>query len=142
MYSAGGDLVYVGVTNHLPKRLTQHRNDKPWWSVVTDVRIQHFDSRDEASAAEAVAIKDEDPLYNIAPGPRGDMKTRRQEVKAARAAAAAARAADLRERGVYEWNLKCHNCRRFGSVELPMGTLVADAVCPRCGVRHGQEQAA
>ncbi|GHJ55660.1 hypothetical protein Nm8I071_49670 [Nonomuraea sp. TT08I-71] len=58
-------LLYVGITADLPQRMGGHRGEKPWWSQVTRVNVEHFATRKAALAAETIAIKDEKPLYNI-----------------------------------------------------------------------------
>lgn len=60
-------LLYVGMSTNLEGRIHKHRHQKPWWreSVVL-ITEEWFDTRAEALAAEAVAIKHEDPIYNVA----------------------------------------------------------------------------
>lgn len=60
-----GELLYVGITMDLPARMRDHRLRKPWWTEATRIDIEHFESRDEALAAERAAIKNESPLHNI-----------------------------------------------------------------------------
>lgn len=57
-------LLYVGITMNLPQRMANHRRDKPWWTLVDHITIEHFNTRDEVLAAERNAIHDEQPLYN------------------------------------------------------------------------------
>jgi hypothetical protein len=65
-WSTSGLLLYVGITKDPPKRLSQHKGDKPWWTEVATVTIENYGSREEASAAERAAIRSEEPLYNVA----------------------------------------------------------------------------
>jgi predicted GIY-YIG superfamily endonuclease len=65
-YDTRGHLVYVGITNHLGRRLTQHNTTKPWWTDVTRITVEHFTERDTAEAAEIAAIRRERPERNIA----------------------------------------------------------------------------
>lgn len=60
-----GALLYIGITNCLPARLTQHDQDKKWWTDVTRVHVEHFATRPEALAAEKEAIQSEVPFWNI-----------------------------------------------------------------------------
>jgi predicted GIY-YIG superfamily endonuclease len=60
-----GRLLYIGLTVDLPARLTRHRLDKPWWSDVARVEVEHYPSRAAVAAAERSAIATETPLYNV-----------------------------------------------------------------------------
>lgn len=64
MYDAGGVLLYVGITATVPARLQAHR-DQFWWRDVHTIRLEHFDTREELEAAEVVAIRSENPLFNV-----------------------------------------------------------------------------
>lgn len=63
-YGAGGTLLYIGITNSLPRRLTQHNDKKPWWLGVSTVKVEHYPSREAVLEAEKRAIIAERPLYN------------------------------------------------------------------------------
>jgi hypothetical protein len=65
-YRADGLLLYVGISKNPPERFTQHKGDKPWWTEVHSIRLEHFDTRKEAAKAERRAITEEEPAYNIA----------------------------------------------------------------------------
>lgn len=58
-------LLYIGITANLPGRLTQHRDDKPWWSNVARIAVEHHADRDAVLDAERRAIITERPLWNI-----------------------------------------------------------------------------
>lgn len=58
-------LLYVGITNHLGRRIGQHEHGKSWWADVERVTVEHFPSREALAHAEAEAIKVERPLHNI-----------------------------------------------------------------------------
>lgn len=60
-----GDLLYIGITASIPSRLVAHRDDKPWWTHVVDIRVEHFDNRPDVLAAEKAAIKAERPKWNV-----------------------------------------------------------------------------
>lgn len=66
LYDASGDLLYVGITFHPPRRWTQHKAKQGWWPEVNRKDIQWFDTRIAASRAELDAIAAEKPRYNIA----------------------------------------------------------------------------
>jgi predicted GIY-YIG superfamily endonuclease len=40
-----GDLLYVGITNCVPRRMSQHGERKPWFSDATRITLEHFTSR-------------------------------------------------------------------------------------------------
>lgn len=61
---ASGRLLYVGATSAGPKRWGEHALVQPWWPEVATVQVEHHDSLDAAFAAEASAIRTEDPLHN------------------------------------------------------------------------------
>lgn len=64
-FNAGGALLYVGITAALPTRLANHRDEKPWWTEVARVTVEHYPNREAVLAAELAAIKSEHPRYNI-----------------------------------------------------------------------------
>jgi excinuclease UvrABC nuclease subunit len=64
-FGIDGSLLYVGITSMLLTRLGRHGEDKPWWTAVARVDVQHFGSRREALQAEEEAIKAEHPRYNV-----------------------------------------------------------------------------
>ena len=47
-------------------RITQHKRDKEWFSEISNITVEHFDTREKALDAEAKAIKTENPKYNLA----------------------------------------------------------------------------
>lgn len=57
-------LLYVGITVDLPTRMKNHRKGKPWWTAVAHVKVEQYETREQALAAEREAIKNEHPLYN------------------------------------------------------------------------------
>jgi GIY-YIG catalytic domain-containing protein len=69
-FDVDGDLLYVGITGRGKKRTSQHAADKRWWPQVASATFSHYPSRAAAADAEAKAIRDEHPLYNIARGRR------------------------------------------------------------------------
>jgi hypothetical protein len=140
MFDSDGALLYIGASMRLPDRMYQHSLDKPWWREVNTIRVEHFDSRDEAFAAEALAITAENPKHNIVRVPSAltyDVKQRRRQNREAREAEQAAHAEDLRRRGVYEWHFHCPNCSRYGTAEVVRGEPKENAECDFCGARAG-----
>lgn len=61
-----GDLLYVGSTKNVGARLAAHARSQPWWNEVAAVSCEYFDTMIGALAAEAKAIRDERPRYNVA----------------------------------------------------------------------------
>jgi hypothetical protein len=64
-FNAAGELLYVGISISAMARLGQHVDVSPWAKDITTVTIETLPSREEALAAERVAIKTEHPKFNI-----------------------------------------------------------------------------
>lgn len=64
-WNADGDLLYVGISLSALYRLSQHRQNADWYDDISEVTIQHFNSREEALRAERLAIQSECPAHNI-----------------------------------------------------------------------------
>lgn len=65
-FDAGGALLYVGISSSLTDRMHQHTCQSSWFGEIATVTVQHFDDRNDAVAAERVAIATEKPLHNKA----------------------------------------------------------------------------
>jgi len=77
LYSHTGNLLYVGVTDHLKTRLAAHAKEKPWWPEVVRKTVTWYPSKPEAEDAEALAIREERPAHNVMePVPRGAVRKR------------------------------------------------------------------
>lgn len=63
-YDADGRLLYVGRTGKLVERMAQHRRKQPWFADIATTTLVLCSSYTAAIAAEAHAIKTENPLYN------------------------------------------------------------------------------
>lgn len=59
-------LLYVGISLSTFNRLSQHKDHSDWFKKIKNVTIEHFQTREEAMAAERNAIKSENPKFNIA----------------------------------------------------------------------------
>jgi hypothetical protein len=61
-------LLYVGLTADGGERTSTHARKKRWWleHEVTNVQVQFYPNRGMLKAAELLAIRTEDPKYNIA----------------------------------------------------------------------------
>jgi hypothetical protein len=67
-FDAAGQLLYVGITAEARggRRWEEHEADKPWFHLVAHTTVSApYPSRALALYAEAVAIRDENPLHNI-----------------------------------------------------------------------------
>jgi predicted GIY-YIG superfamily endonuclease len=64
LYDEDGKLLYVGITSDPGMRFAQHKADKHWWRLVARKDIDWFDKRANAAAAEEMAIKVKDPMFN------------------------------------------------------------------------------
>lgn len=66
LFDAQGRLLYVGIAFNPRDRWRGHCSTKSWWQQVDRREVEWHDSRSEAQIAEAAAITEERPLYNIA----------------------------------------------------------------------------
>jgi excinuclease UvrABC nuclease subunit len=64
-YDDTNQLAYVGVSNHLGRRLHQHERSKPWWRTVSHITVAHYPTRNQALDAETRAIRVERPRWNV-----------------------------------------------------------------------------
>lgn len=58
-------LLYIGISKHIPVRLGQHSDDKPWYTQVVRIAVEHHPSRPAALDAEKKAIQSERPKFNV-----------------------------------------------------------------------------
>lgn len=61
-----GALLYIGITTAGHARALGHWRTAKWWRRVATATFRHYRNESEARAAEAAAIYDELPLYNVA----------------------------------------------------------------------------
>ena len=67
LYDAAGTLLYIGSSNNPPYRYTEHSNSplkSSWWPQVVRKDETWHDKRADAQAAEAKAIRTENPKHN------------------------------------------------------------------------------
>ena len=64
-FYADDQVLYVGRSSRLPKRIRQHRR-RPWFSEATRIELEHFEHEEEMIDREAALIRELRPLYNIA----------------------------------------------------------------------------
>lgn len=65
VYDASGRLIYIGASHNLPVRFRGHELNTWWYGLIAKVRIEVHPTREAALAAEAVAIQEEQPAFNI-----------------------------------------------------------------------------
>lgn len=65
-YDSEDQLLYVGITHSLDRRTASHRARSAFWDLVAVMAVERFPDRLEAEAAERIAIRDEDPIFNSA----------------------------------------------------------------------------
>ncbi len=65
LFDAEGVLLYIGIARNPDERMKYHIAFKRWWSEVARTDLEWFGDRAAALAAEAVAIREECPRYNI-----------------------------------------------------------------------------
>ena len=65
-FDEGSNLLYVGISLNTFARLSQHKQHAKWFEKIKSVKIEHFETREQAIAAEKWAIKQENPKFNIA----------------------------------------------------------------------------
>lgn len=68
VHSGAGDLLYVGVTGDLRRRMYVHKCKSAWWAADIEITVESFASRVEADAREVDLIKALKPPHNH---PRG-----------------------------------------------------------------------
>ena len=57
-------LLYVGHTRYLKRRISEHRRQKPWWPEVTEIWSEESATEDEARQREKEVWAAESPKYN------------------------------------------------------------------------------
>jgi hypothetical protein len=63
-YNSDGDLLYVGVTNHVVTRTSRHFQKASWAAEIFKIVIEPFETREASLSAEVVAVKTEYPQHN------------------------------------------------------------------------------
>ena len=58
------ELLYVGYTRRLKRRLSDHRRTKPWWPEVTQTPTEEFATEDAARQRERELWEGARPKYN------------------------------------------------------------------------------
>lgn len=63
-FDAAGTLLYVGITAKMKARQAAHAKGAPWAAEIAKITHEWLPTREEALAAEAMAIRDEAPRFN------------------------------------------------------------------------------
>lgn len=130
LFDSEGELLYVGIAGNPGRRFEQHKEDKPWWGDVANVRLEHFETRHEAADAERVAIQSEMPRHN---------KTHRRELTTAERMVAEALDASAEQwGGTGRWRQAVDIARLVVAALPPVIESGSDAVhwaCEGCGGR-------
>lgn len=58
--------IYVGYTNNIYRRLSEHRKEKAWWPLIDRIIVDCYDSQREALDQEARFIGHLRPIVNVA----------------------------------------------------------------------------
>lgn len=66
VYDSEGTLLYVGITARGVWRARQHAYRSEWWTLMARQEWEHFGSREEALAREAMLLLEHHPPYNVA----------------------------------------------------------------------------
>ena len=64
-YDAEGKLLYVGVSLSPAARTYQHSKSAHWFRDISRIDVEWHDDREKAMCAERLAIRKENPAYNI-----------------------------------------------------------------------------
>ena len=59
LWDKDDNLLYIGISFGPIKRLKEHGVDKPWFSEITAITLEHLTTRTDASEKEIKAIKKE-----------------------------------------------------------------------------------
>jgi hypothetical protein len=98
-FDNSGALLYVGITNYGDTRLRSHARSANWWRHVATATFTTYPTATELVQAERLAIRDEQPMFNIARHrPTGDIPNPLGAPQASPAAALKLRASSITSR--------------------------------------------
>ena len=77
-FSKEGELLYAGITINIGRRVSDHKQHVEWMGKVHEIKLEYFETRQEALDAEAKCIAEEKPMLSIASrsGGRPKLKSR------------------------------------------------------------------
>src|SRR6266446_1774497 len=59
-----GRPLYIGISDSVPRRMSQHRREKDWWPENGQIRWKQYPDRPTVATAERAAIHRKHPVYN------------------------------------------------------------------------------
>lgn len=65
IYTADHELLYIGITDNITRRLGDHSKQQPWWATAHHYQLDAHPTRFAAETAERQTIRDEHPQHNI-----------------------------------------------------------------------------
>jgi hypothetical protein len=63
-FGESGELLYIGISRNSVVRSIQHSEKSHWFDDAVNMTIERLETREDAIAAERVAIQEERPIYN------------------------------------------------------------------------------
>lgn len=69
LFDTTGRLLYVGVAHNPDQRWATHSLSKAWWPQVDKRLVEWHATRSDAERAELAAIRQEEPIHNVAGTP-------------------------------------------------------------------------
>lgn len=64
-FDSAGNLLYVGIAFASIGRLAGHRSKSTWFDRVATITVETLPTRDDAKRAERLAIRTENPMFNL-----------------------------------------------------------------------------
>lgn len=64
-YDCRANILYIGISHNFSNRLDQHEQASEWYDQIAWVKVEHYESREQALIAEKKAILDEKPPFNM-----------------------------------------------------------------------------
>lgn len=80
VFDENGRLLYIGIAGNPDARFGQHSSTKIWWKDVAERKVEWHATREDAEAAERVAIQDERPIWNSQLSPTRGVTFEAQEL--------------------------------------------------------------
>lgn len=62
-FGESGDVLYVGESSDVPRRITEHRRKKKWWPEVREIRVLRWENPSDRLIVETVVQLREFPKY-------------------------------------------------------------------------------
>lgn len=65
LFDAAWNLLYIGISENLARRLQDHKEKQLWWPQVAHGTVALYACREDAEEAEDAAIIAEQPRHNV-----------------------------------------------------------------------------